>query len=191
MRKRIISYLSPALALNASRFDFSIRLNSFVISTKRAAANWSQSFDFKSPWILETNAETASLDLSNDAVGTNCIVCRTGVRIPPNYKREKYIEILFKQYYALASTLIAPLACNVNSCVMEICFEDISSSSLSLKSTSSNSSELLSSPWPWSLSSALFCPGFFDGFRSSSVSISMVLHLTVWTFLSRISVWHT
>jgi hypothetical protein len=142
---------------------------------------------------LLTNAETASLDLSNDAVGTNCNVCWTGFRIPPNQKKTKNIEIYSKKifFHLLPSTLIAPVDCNFNSCLMEICFEDISSSSLSLKSTGSVSSELLSSPWAWSWSSAFFCPDFFDGFRSSSVSISMVLHLTVWTFLSRISVWHT
>jgi hypothetical protein len=87
-KREMMSYLRPALALNASRFDFSIRLNSFVISTKRAAANWVQSFDFKRPWILLTNDETASLDLSNDAVGINWSVCWTGFRIPPNQRKE-------------------------------------------------------------------------------------------------------
>lgn len=94
MQKEILSYLSPVFPLNKSRFTLSIRLNSLVISTKRAEANWSQSFVFKSAWIFETNAETVVLDLSNVAVGINCNVCRTGFRIASNRKILIYLKIL-------------------------------------------------------------------------------------------------
>lgn len=81
--------MSSDLALNASTLVASIRLNSLLISTNCAAANSFQSDDFKSALIFDTNEETASLDLSNDAVGINCNVCRTGLLSESNKSKER------------------------------------------------------------------------------------------------------
>ena len=166
--------------LNAFKSALSIRRNSLVISTNRAAANWFQSLEFKSPWIFETNVDTASLDLSNEVVGTNWSVWRTGFFTASKYNYVS-IQIVKENHFIqdsnrLASTLTFVVDCNSSSCLIETSFDEISSSSLALKSTSSASpsSELLSSP---------------VRFVSAPGSISIVLHLTFWTFLSRICVW--
>jgi hypothetical protein len=90
----------------------------------------------------------------------------------------------------LPSTLADRPVCNFNSCFIETSFDEISSSSLSSNSISSSSSEL-SSVRPWLLTSTSLGVCFLPDFWLSSVSISIVLHLTDWSCLSEILVWHT